>query len=201
MATATPPPATAGSASIRAIAPSSRTVSANTSRPSRRTRQRSVNAPCSTASPIADAAEHHSLGHQQRGVRRELDLDAALKPRPVEQDRFLRQPRKPGSRADRELDRDLGRWPERAIDLLRRRGGDGQRCAVTHGDVEIVPVAAGNAAGGVDDHGFQRARAGVRKPHPQRAVFVNLPAPRDAACRRHRKRDPPGRTVAGEYFV
>ena len=147
------------------------------------------------------AAEHHRLGHQQRSAGRKLDLDAAVKPRPVEQDRLLRQPRQAGVPPDRELDRDLGWRPERAIDFLRRSRGDGQRCAILHRDVEVMAVAAGNAAGGVDDHRFERPRAGVRKPHAQRTVLIDLPAPRHGPRCRNRKRDPPRRAVGRKHAI
>ncbi len=50
---AAPPLAIADFVSFSPISPSSRTVSANTSRPPRRTRQRSTNSPCNMRSPIA----------------------------------------------------------------------------------------------------------------------------------------------------
>src|SRR5258705_4661742 len=52
--TAALPFAIAGLASLSPMSPSSRTVSANTSLPPRRIRQRSTNSPCSIRSPIAE---------------------------------------------------------------------------------------------------------------------------------------------------
>ncbi len=49
------------------------------------------------------AAEHHRLGHEERGALGQIDLDAARKPRAIEQNRLLRQPgklrRRPARRA------------------------------------------------------------------------------------------------------
>src|SRR5690242_18448773 len=53
VASAMPPLAAAGAASLPAMAPSSRTLSANSNRPPRRTRQRSLQCPSSIASPMA----------------------------------------------------------------------------------------------------------------------------------------------------
>ena len=41
--------------------------------------------------------------------------------------------------------------PERAIDFFRRRGGDGEPRAGADVDVDVEAVAAGHAAGGIDD--------------------------------------------------
>ena len=38
------------------------------------------------------AAEHHDFAQQERGAFRQIDIDPARHPRPVEQDGFLRQP-------------------------------------------------------------------------------------------------------------
>ena len=89
--------------------------------------------------------------------------------------------------------------PERAVDLLGRRGGDDEPRALADRDVEIEAVAAGNAAGGVDDHGFKLGGRRAGTAHAQRA------RPRARCARRvlpgtplHRERDAAGRAVGGE---
>ena len=63
-------------------------------------------------------------------------------------------------------------------------------------------VAAGHAAGGVDDDGVQRGKAiAVGKAHPQRAGFVDSPTPAAAWPCRDGERDPADGAIAGEYFV
>ena len=90
--TATPPLAIAGLASFSPISPSSRMVSANTSLPPRRSRQRSTNSPLQHPLAHRRTAEHHDFAQQQRRAFRQIDVDPARHPRPVEQDGLLRQP-------------------------------------------------------------------------------------------------------------
>ena len=57
---------------------------------------------------------------------RAIDIDAAIKPRVIEQDGFLRQPAQRGAGGDIESHRDLRVGPVRAIDLLGRSAGHHQ---------------------------------------------------------------------------
>ena len=132
-------------------------------------------------------AEHGGFRQQQIGVARKLDVDAAPQPRLIEHDRLLRQPRQCAAGTDVEFHFDVRVRPERAVDFLRGRGGDGQPRAGADCDVDVEAVAAGHAAAGIDDHGFQRGLAvAVGKPHPQRARFVDAAAP--AAVKRRMQR-------------
>ena len=184
----------AARASVRAIAPSSRTVSANTSRPSRRTRQRSVNAPCSTVSPIAERPNTTASASSRRASAREVDVDAAREPRAVEQDGLLRQPgRAARPRRRSASSRSRRRGAERAIDLLGRRCGDrraprrrptamSKSCRSPPAMPPAVLTITASSA----------SRRCVGKPHAQRAVLVDRAAARHAADGAHRQRDPAG---------
>ena len=147
-------------------------------------------------------AEHGGFRQQQIGVARQIDVDAAPQPRLIEHDRLLRQPCQCAAGTDVEFYANVRVWPERAVDFLRRRGGDGQPRAGADFDVDVEAVAAGHAARGIDDDGFQRGLAvAVGKAHPQRAGFVDAAAPAAAKSRRDGERDPADGAIAGEDFV
>ncbi len=62
-------------------------------------------------------------------IGREIHLEAAAQPRVVEQDRLLRQPRQPRALPDPHPVLDHAVRPVRAVDLLRRRGGEDEVAA------------------------------------------------------------------------
>ena len=70
-------------------------------------------------------------------------------------------------------------------------------------DVDVEAVAAGHAAGGVDDDGLERVAAvGVREAHPQRARLVHARrAGSPPAAAATAKRDASNRAIAGEHVV
>ncbi len=73
-----------------------------------------------------------------------------------------------------ELHANFGGGPQRTVDLLRGGGGDGQTGAGADRHADVETVAAGHAACGIDDNGFQRALVRyVREAHPQRAGFMD----------------------------
>ena len=147
-------------------------------------------------------AEHGGLRQNQTGVARQLNVDAAPQPRLIEHDRLLRQPRQGAAGTDVELDADVGVRPERAVDFLRRRCGDGKPRAGADLDVDVEAVAAGHAACGIDDDGVQRGKAiAVGKAHPQRASFVDAAAAAAARSCRDGERDPAHGAIAGEDLV
>ena len=173
MATARAPSSVAGRFKPSAIAPSTRKASANTSAPSRRTRQASRQAPRSDVLPHRRAAENQGLDGEQARIAGERDLGAPIEPRPVEENGGLRQPGQPRACGERKLDADLRLAIAGAIDLLRRRGGDGRLGAGPQRHRDIDAVAAGQPAGGVEQHGLgRRALARVWKAHACRARLV-----------------------------
>ena len=140
------------------------------------------------------AAEHHDLAQQQRGVFGQIDIDAARYPRPVEQDGFLRQPGEMRAAVGLQRDVELRGRPGRAIDFFRRRRRQRQPRAFAGRDVDIETVAAGDAAGGVDEHGRQALGFRRGKAHAQRAGFMQGAAAGDAVLQVHVERAPrPGR--------
>ena len=169
MATARAPSSVAGRFRLSAIAPSTRKASANTSAPSRRTRQASRQAPRKTSSPIAARPKIRRLDGEQAGIARERDLGAPIEPRSVEENGGLRQPGEPGAGAERKLDADLGLAIAGAINFLRRGGGDGRLGAGRQRHRDIDAVAAGQPAGRIEQNGLgRRTRARTWKAHPCR---------------------------------
>ena len=97
VASAMPPRPPPGAPSFSATAPSSRDV-VGEDEPAVAAQPPAVGQkPSAHRLAHGGAAEHHRLRHQQRGVLGEIDLDAAGKPRAVEQDRLLRQPGEPAA--------------------------------------------------------------------------------------------------------
>ena len=124
-----------------------------------------------------------------------VDLDARDEPRAIEQDGLLRQPGERRAGGDVELHVDRRVRPERAIDLLGRRRGDDQARILAGRDVEREAVAAGHAAGGVDQHGFELGRRRARTAHAQRAASCSRPRRRlagDVLDRERERRRPRG---------
>ncbi len=143
VAKAMAPAPIAGRASFAAMSPPSRTFSAKTSLPPRRTRQRSIE------KAVADRFAHSPNGRtlcfneQQIGIFGERDIDGAGKPRLIEEDRFLRQPVQCTGSLNVELERQRRFRPMRAVDLLGRRGRRRQPRAAPDIDLHSQRVATG----------------------------------------------------------
>ncbi len=73
----------------------------------------------------------------------------------------------------------------RAINLLRGRRGQGQPRAFLRRDLDIETIAAGDAAGGIDEHRRQPVAFRRGKAHAQRAGFMQDAAARHAVDRAH----------------
>ena len=146
------------------------------------------------------AAEHHDFAQQQRGALGKIDVDAPVHPRPVEQDGFLRQPGEMRARRGLQGDVELRRRSLRAIDFFGGGGRHREARALAGRDVDVKTVAAGDAARGVDEHRGKPLRFRRRKPHPQRAGFVQLPAARDAVDQSHVEFHRADRAVGREDF-
>ena len=158
---------------FRRSAPSSRTLSANTSRPARRTRQRSAKQPLLIASPMAarpnttaSAISSEAPSARSTSMRRDsrarsnrmvsCGSQASRAPSPtVERDVHLRV---------------RARASDRPFPPPRCRRSGSRRA---DRDVDGEAVAAGHAAGGVDDHRFQRFAVGIGKAHAQRTIFMH----------------------------
>ena len=148
------------------------------------------------------ATEHDRFGQYETGVAGEIDVDRAMEPHPIEQDRLLRQPGERGACTDRELHADLGVRSERAIDFLGRGGGYAQPGSGADIDVDVEPVAARHPAGGVDDDGVElRCVMAVREAYPQRARFVHARAPAAAGNGRDRQRNTSDRAIGRECLI
>ena len=179
----------------RRSAPSSRTSSAKTSRPPRRMRQRSRKAPVVTVSPMASRPNTVHSTRVRRRIARHLDIEAAPKRAPSNRicSCGSQASRQPGPSARR--DGDPRPPPVGAVDLLRRLGREHRRGAGPDVRLDGHPVAARNAAAGVDQHALAR----VREPHPVAAALGDRQRHRRAAARPKPTRTPPAaRTKAGE---
>jgi hypothetical protein len=120
--------------------------------------------------PHADASEDDSLRHQQPRIVGKIDLDCALEPRAIEQDRLLRQPGERRVGAEAKLHVDARGGFKRAIDLLRRGRGDEEPGAGLRRNVEHEAVAACDAARGIDDNRLKLGRRRSGTTHAQRAA-------------------------------
>src|SRR5262249_17519955 len=93
-------------------------------------------------------------------------------PGAVEQDRLLRQPFETTARGEREARRDRSTSCEAAIDSFAGRGGDGERRSFREIERGTPAVAAGEAAGGIDERRPERIPWNVRKAQPRRALLI-----------------------------
>ena len=75
------------------------------------------------------------------------------------------------------------------VDLFRRRRGHRQARALAGRDLDVETIAAGDAAGGVDEHRRQALGLGRGKAHAQRAGFMQMAAAGDAIDLMHVERD------------
>ena len=107
------------------------------------------------------AAEDEHLGGQQAGTGGELDVEAAPQPGAVEEDGFLRQPFEGGAGFRPEARGDAGVGAEGAVELLGSGGAERGGGALPQLHRDAQRVAAGQAAGGVDQGG-ERRFAGLR---------------------------------------
>ena len=142
------------------------------------------------------AAEDEGLDRGQAGVAGEIDLEAAFEPRGVEEDRLLRQPVEPGAGPEVEAGLDPGGAARRAVDALGRLGGGGERGAGPDREAPVEAVAAGDAAGGVDEHRPRGSAQGCAAGSPWRSppgTAGRAGRARPAATRRLRR----GRGRAG----
>ena len=147
------------------------------------------------------AAEHHDFAEQKRGVLRQVDIDAPDNPRPVEQDGLLRQPGEVRAALRLQGNVELRGGAGRAVDFFSRRRRQRQPRSLAGRDIDIEAVAAGDAAGGVDEHAGQPLLLGGRKAHAQRAGFMQIAAAGDAVMQTHvephRAPGPVGRECRG----
>ena len=171
--------------SFSPISPSSRTVSANTSLPPRRTRQRSTNSPCRMRSPIAarpnttiSQSRSEALSARSISMRRDIRARSNRMVSCGSQARCA-----PAATFKRDVE--LGGRARRAIDLFRRRRGQRQPRAFAGRDLDIEAIAAGDAAGRVDEHRRQPLAFRRGKAHAQRAGFMQGAAARDAVAELH----------------
>src|SRR5262249_21492780 len=107
----------------------------------------------------------------------------------IEQDRLLRQPGERGGGGNGKLHINRRLRCERAVDLFRRGGGDDEPRAGFDGHVERETVAACDAAGCVDDDGFELARCRPWTPRATRAALAPAAPPPSPGAGAHRKRD------------
>ena len=148
------------------------------------------------------AAEHDGFRQEQARAAGELDVDGAGEPHLVEQDGLLRHPGQCAAGADLKLHVDRRIRSERAVDFFRGRGGNGQGGAGADLDVDVEAVAAGHAAGGVDDDGLERAAApGVGEADPQRTRLVHARTPARSGCGGNRKCEASERAIAREHVI
>ena len=146
--------------SFAPISPSSRMVSANTSLPPRRSRQRSMNSPCSIRSPIA-ARPNTTISHSksEASSARSISMRREIRARSNRMVSCGSQARcAPASALSAMLS--CGCRPGGAIDLLGRRRRQRQPRALAGCDIDVETVAAGDAAGGVDEHAGQAVAFG-----------------------------------------
>ena len=122
-----------------------------------------------------------------RGERRavvEVDLEPAIEPRSLEQDRFLRQPVDMGTGLCHEPVLDPGCATDRAVDPFTGRRGQGQRRARQRRRCPLQMVAACQPAGGVHQDGLEGGRVRVRQPDLGAALLVERPDFRPPVARR-----------------
>jgi hypothetical protein len=131
------------------------------------------------------AAEHHDFAEQKRSIFGQIDIDTPDNPCTVEQDGFLRQPGEMRSPLRLQRDIELRGGSGRAIDLFGRRRRQRQPRSLARRDIDIEAVAAGDAAGRVDEHARQAFCFGRGKAHAQRAGFMQIPAARDSILENH----------------
>src|SRR5262249_39182598 len=117
------------------------------------------------------APEHDRLGEEELRAGSERNRDRSGKAGAVEQDRLLRQPHEFGAVLKRRAHVKACIRAKRTIDLFRRRSGHWEPRPSVEREIDRKAVAARDAAGGVDEHRLRRARAGVGKSHPQRALL------------------------------
>ncbi len=98
------------------------------------------------------AAEEHGFGEEEAGLSAHLDIQPAGEPGAVEQDRLLGKPGETARGCQPERRFNLGLRPVGAVDLLRRLGRHHGLGACGAGNLDLHPVAAGQAAAGVDQH-------------------------------------------------
>ena len=148
------------------------------------------------------AAKYDGFGEDEIGVLGEIDVDAAPQPHLIEENGLLRQPCERAAGADRKLDPDFRIRTERAVDLFRGGGCDGQSRAGADGNVDIEAVAAGHSSGGIDHHRIERAVAlAIRKAHPQRPGLMHARAASAAMSGDDRALKAPARAIAGEHLM
>ena len=110
-------------------------------------------------------------------------------PRPVEQDGLLRQPGEMRARLRLQRDIELRGGTGRAVDLFGRRRRQRQPRSLAGRDVDVETVAAGDAAGRVDEHAGQPLLLRGRKAHAQRTGFMQVATAGDAVLQTHVKPD------------
>ncbi len=118
------------------------------------------------------AAEEDGLDGAELRAGGEIDIERAVVPRVLEEDGFLRQPVEPGPFSDGEAGGDAGVGAGRAVDALAGLGGEHHAGAGRGLGLPVDAVAAGQAAGGVDEHGLQALVMGVGQADLGAAILV-----------------------------
>lgn len=118
------------------------------------------------------AAQQDGFDSCEAGAFSKVDVDAAIEPAGREEDGFLRQPIEMGTGADGEPGFDLGGTADGAVDALAGLGGEHH--ATVGGDLggPVHVVAASQAAGGVDQHSFERVGMGMGEANLGASVLV-----------------------------
>ncbi len=118
------------------------------------------------------AAEHHDFAKQERGAFRQIDVEPAQHPRPVEQNGLLRQPgeMRAGLRLQGNIEPRGGTLGP--VDFFRRRRRHREPRPLAGRNIDVETIAAGDAARGIDEYRRQAFRLGRGETHAQRAGFM-----------------------------
>jgi hypothetical protein len=106
--------------------------------------------------PHGVAAEQDSFDGGEAGALGEIDLDTAVELACGEQDGLLRQPVEMGARSCRQRGLDLCGATDGAVDALAGLGGQDHAAACGQVGGPLHAIAAGQAACGIDENGFER---------------------------------------------
>jgi hypothetical protein len=142
-------------------------------------------------------AQHGEVPADEGRARRQLDAGDDVRPRAREVDVLLGQPVEAGAVADPAALVLLGEAVIAAVELAGGRRGDQRARAGGDLDVDLDPIAADQAAGGMDEVGVAGAVGlrVIRAQDAERAVVGEVGHHRARAGRHeaHRQRRPPAR--------
>ena len=178
------------------ISPSSRMVSANTSRPPRRIRQRSMNSPLAFARPSRPGRTPRF--HRAAAKRSPPDrYRSGATPGPGRTGWSPAAPAETRARRGLQGNVELCGTALSPVDFFRSRRRQRQPRSFAGRDIDIEAIATGDATGGVDEHSRETISLGRGKTHPQRAGFMQVTAAGDAVGEVHVECTGPG-PVGGE---